>query len=307
MRNFSPILLSTGRLWLSITILFILSLACVLPTAPPPTQDINALGTLVMQTMVAAATQTSQAVMPVDSVESPLPSATLLVPTATLESPTATLIPSSTPTPLPVFTSTPVVPQISVSVATNCRVGPGRVYDRVGALAVGQVAEVVGRNNQGNYWYIRNPNQPSSFCWLWGEYATVTGNLAALPVFTPPPTPTPMPAFVAVYDRLETCRGWWVDFELTNTGGVAFESVSLNVRDTVTGQVVSMFADSFVDADGCVDSSTRDELQPGASPNVSSPAFNYDPSGHELQATITVCSSEGLNGTCLTQVLRFKP
>ena len=64
-------------------------------------------------------------------------------------------------TPTPVFTSTPGIPLISVTVATNCRVGPGKVYDRVGALLVGQVAEVVGRNLNGNYWYIRNPNTPT--------------------------------------------------------------------------------------------------------------------------------------------------
>ena len=46
------------------------------------------------------------------------------------------------------------------------------------------MAEVVGRNLNGNYWYIRNPNDSNGYCWLWGEYATVTGNFAALPVFT---------------------------------------------------------------------------------------------------------------------------
>jgi hypothetical protein len=286
---------------LSVTVLLIISLACAfLPGVAAPTQDINALGTVVMQTMVAAATRTAEAVIPIEIVESPLPS-------VTLEVPTATLIPTETSTPLPVFTSTPAIPQVSVSLATNCRVGPGKVYDRVGALQVGQVAEVVGRNQVSNYWYIRNPGQANGFCWLWGEYATVTGDLAALPVLTPPPTPTPMPAFTARYDRIETCKGWWLDFELTNTGGVSFDSVSLTVRDTVTNEVVSTYSDNFMDLDGCVDSSTRDELSPGTSPNVSSPAFMYDPTGHEMQATITACSGEGLNGTCLTQVVRFRP
>ena len=293
MKKITPILLT-------VTVLLIVSLACAAPSIMTPTQDINALGTVVMATMVAGATQTAQAVIPVEIVESPIPSATLGVPTATL-------IPTETPSPLPVFTSTPAIPQVSVSVATNCRVGPGKAYDRVGALQVGQVAEVVGRNQVGNYWYIRNPSQPSGFCWLWGEYATVTGNLAALAILTPPPTPTPMPAFVARYDRIETCKGWWLDVELTNTGGVTFESVQLTIRDTVTNEVVSTYSDSFMDLDGCVDSSTRDELSPGTSPNVSSPAFTYDPSGHEMQATITVCTGEGLNGSCLTQVIRFKP
>jgi hypothetical protein len=200
-----------------------------------------------------------------------------------------------------------VIPLISVSVATNCRVGPGKVYDRVGALLVGQVAEVHGRNSDGTYWYIRNPSANGGFCWLWGEYATLSGNFAALPAFTPPPTPTPMPNFDASYDGKDTCVGWWVDIELDNTGGVQFKSVSLTVRDTVTDAVVSIYTDGFTDLDGCLDSTTRDNLNPGGSRIVSSGAFNYDPAGHKLRATITACSNLSQNGTCVTKVIEFKP
>ena len=97
------------------------------------------------------------------------------------QTPTATftpLPPTNTPTPTlsptPIFTFTPLTPQISVSVATNCRAGPGKAYDRVGALLVGEFAQVVGRNPTGNYWYIRNPDSSTGFCWVWGEYATLS-------------------------------------------------------------------------------------------------------------------------------------
>lgn len=294
MKKSTPILLP-------VSVLLIASLACATPSFVAPTQDLNSLGTAIMQTMVVGASQTAQAVIPVNlATQSPVPTATLIPATIT-ETPTATLSPT------PIFTATPLVPQISVSVATNCRVGPGKIYDRVGALLVGQVAEVVGRNDAGNYWYIRNPSQPNGFCWLWGEYATVSGNLSVLPVFTPPPTPTPMPAFEAEYDGLETCVGWWVDIELINTGGVSFKSVSLTVRDTVTDVVVTMYSDTFTNINGCLDSSSKDNLHPGDSPDISSPAFAYNPVGHELRATITLCSAEGLNGMCLTEVLKFTP
>jgi hypothetical protein len=286
MRKSTPILLS-------VTVLLIVSLACAVSRAP--TQDINSMSTAIMQTMSSGVTQTAQGVIPVAIVDTP---------TATF---TPIFTPTVTSTPSPVFTATSIIPQISVSVATNCRVGPGRVYDRVGALLVGQVAEVVGRDPIGNYWYIRNPNQSNGFCWLWGEYATVTGNFAALPVFTPPPTPTPVPAFEASYDRLETCAGWWVDIDLTNTGGISFESISLTVRDTDTDIVISMYTDVFTDIDGCVDSSTKDVLHPGANRMVSAPAFAYDPSGHKLRATITLCSRDGQNGTCVTEAIKFTP
>lgn len=291
MSKSSPILLT-------VTVLVLVSLACGLPAFPAPTQDINALGTAIMSTMISGASQTAQAVIPVDIVQTPLP-------TSTPEPPTLT--PTITLTPTPIFTFTPLIPQISVSMATNCRVGPGKVYDRVGALLIGQVAEVVGRDYTGNYWYIRNPSRPNEFCWLWGEYATLTGNFAALPQFTPPPTPTPMPAFEAEYDGLDTCVGWWVDIQLTNTGGLPFRSVSLTVRDTVTDSNVSMYADGFTNIDGCLDSSSKDVLNPGATRRVSAPAFAYDPTGHELRATITLCSNLGQNGTCVTDVIRFTP
>ncbi len=294
MKRSTPILLT------AIVLMVILVQAC-LPVPPAPTQDLNFLGTAIMQTMVVGATQTSQAILPTTTIS--LETATPL-PTSTPDVPTAS--PTITPTFTPVFTATPAVPQVSVSVATNCRVGPGRVYDRVGALLVDQVAEVIGRNQVGNYWYIREPTRNVT-CWLWGEYATVTGNLTVLPVYTPPPTPTPMPSFVLKYDGLDFCTGWWVELDLTNNGGIAFESVAVTVRDTVTNVVVSQYSDVFTDVDGCTFSDTTERVNPGTSPNISSPPFAYDPRGHELRATVTLCSLNGQNGTCLTQSIRFTP
>lgn len=290
MKKSTPILLS-------VTVLLIVSLACTVSGVPAPTQDLNVLGTAVMSTMIAGATQTALAGFPVAVVDSPTPAASF----------TPSLTPSVTLSPTPAFTSTPLVPMISVSVPTNCRVGPGKVYDRVGALLVGQTAEVVGRNVTGNYWYIRNPRDGNGFCWLWGEYATVTGNFAALPVFTPPPTPTPMPSFKADYDGLEMCANWWAEIVLTNIGGVSFESISMTVRDTDTDVVTSMYTDVFHNINGCSETSTRERLNPGDSHVVSGPSFTYSPIGHRLRATITLCSRDGQNGMCVTESIRFTP
>jgi hypothetical protein len=92
--------------------------------------------------------------------------------------------------PTPAFTPTPSVPTVTVSVDTNCRTGPSTQYDRIGGLLVGQSAEVVGKNTATNYWIIRTPGG-SGTCWLWGQYATVSGNTANLPEYPVPPTPTP--------------------------------------------------------------------------------------------------------------------
>jgi len=106
--------------------------------------------------------------------------------------PTATLtgIPQATDTPTITLTPTTSVPMVSVSQSTNCRSGPGVQYDQVGALGAGQSAQLVGKYTAGNYWIIDIPGG-SGTCWLWGQYATTSGNTGSLPEMVPPPTPTP--------------------------------------------------------------------------------------------------------------------
>jgi hypothetical protein len=80
------------------------------------------------------------------------------------------------------------VPEVNVTTATNCRTGPGVEYDLLYTLQPGQVATVIGKDTADDYWII---NYPGGICWLWGKYATVSGNVAALPEYPVPPTPTP--------------------------------------------------------------------------------------------------------------------
>jgi hypothetical protein len=93
----------------------------------------------------------------------------------------------------PEFTLTPSVTTVTVSQNTNCRKGPGSQYDINGALLVGQTAEVVGKNTSSNYWIIKTPGSASGTCWLWGQYATVSGDTSAVAEATVPPTPTLLP------------------------------------------------------------------------------------------------------------------
>ncbi len=109
------------------------------------------------------------------------------IPTATF---TLTLSPTNTLTPTMTLTPTLDKPMVTVSVDTNCRTGPGKVYPYVGALLIGEEAEVVGESMDGQYWIINNPDMAGE-CWLWAYYATVTGPVTGLPKYTPPPTPTP--------------------------------------------------------------------------------------------------------------------
>ena len=163
-------------------ILFILSaallftIACILsaPAAPTEAPSVNSsIATSVALTLAASGQAPPGAAIP-----TPLPTITASIP------------PTITFTPTIALTATPSVPMVSVSVNTNCRTGPGKVYDYIGALTVGEKAEVVGKHTSSNYWIIKNPNANGN-CWLWGYYATVAGNTANLQEYIVPPTPTP--------------------------------------------------------------------------------------------------------------------
>ncbi len=113
--------------------------------------------------------------------------ATITAQALTLQAPSST--PASPGTPAAAFTDTPSVPEVSVTSVTNCRTGPSTAYDLVFTMNPGQIAQVVGKNTPTNYWIINNPI--GGTCWLWGQYAVVSGNTSILPEYPPPPTPTP--------------------------------------------------------------------------------------------------------------------
>lgn len=304
----------------SLPLLFVLLgvFACALPEFT--VTDPNANATAVAQTVDFIMMMTQNAAEEdVGDVSSETPTAVPTYPTLTSTwtpeptftlPPTLTLTPTLSPTPVPSATS--LMTMISVSVPTNCRVGPGKIYQMVGALLVGETVQVYARTADNSYWYIRNPDAPSDFCWVWGEYATLTGAMVGLPIFTPPPTPTPTntatpsPAFQASYDNEDSCSGWWVDLLVKNTGSMTFKSINLTVRDTVTDITVSGITDGFTDKTGC-SSTERDNLLPGKKLLVSSPGFTYDPNNHKLRATLTLCTGTGLNGMCVTDTFSFTP
>ncbi len=64
----------------------------------------------------------------------------------------------------------------------NCRFGPDVAYAVVGALIVGRQAEVIGKNIDITWLYVRNPSDPSTSCWLYADLVNVEGNVEMLPV-----------------------------------------------------------------------------------------------------------------------------
>jgi hypothetical protein len=52
---------------------------------------------------------------------------------------------------------------------------------------VGRQAEIVGKNIDVTWWYVKNPSNPSTFCWLAANLIQAVGKIDSLPVVEAPP------------------------------------------------------------------------------------------------------------------------
>jgi hypothetical protein len=83
--------------------------------------------------------------------------------------------------------------------------------------------------------------------------------------------------------------------------------MGLTVRDRDTDVEMTLYTDGFANRDGCLTITTRDVIGPGRTFTVSSASFGYNLVGHNLRATILLCSNTGQSGTCVTRTINFKP
>jgi hypothetical protein len=299
---------------LLVLVFLIPSLACNLtaPATVSPSNSDPAAQTAAVQTQVALLVASTM------SVQSAVENTLAALPTDTPEftftpslTPTPSLTFTPTLTPTLTFTLTSSIPMVSVSVATNCRTGPGEPYDLVGVLAVGKPAEAIGRSADGGFWIIRLPDHPAITCWLWTQYASVSGNGQALPVIPPPPSPTPSANFDVSYVNMVHCSGEFAfTFKIVNSGAKTWESIKIVVKDTVTSTSETHTRDSFKRFTGCSPSSEDQNLEPGESGYSTATVpgqFSYDPTGHGMKATITVCTKNALAGDCLSKPVNFTP
>ncbi len=125
-------------------------------------------------TRSARATETAAAMLPTTTPTTSLPSPT----------PTTELLGTATPTVVP----TPSVPEVTPNAANvNCRSGPDVAYDSVAILVSGTTTEVAGRLADSSWWYVHDPSDSSSFCWISSAVVTLLGPKGNIPVQVPPP------------------------------------------------------------------------------------------------------------------------
>lgn len=141
--------------------------------------------------VIAALILTSCNLTALDPTVTPAPPSTPIPasPTPNLSTPTLvpieTLLAVDTPTRVPTATLG-IVLAAPRDQPVNCRFGPEVSYAVVGALIVGRQAEVVGKSIDTAWWFVKNPSDPSTNCWLSSDFVVVTGNVDSLPVVGPP-------------------------------------------------------------------------------------------------------------------------
>lgn len=121
----------------------------------------------------------------------PLSTPTVVSPTATFFTPTVipieTLLARATPTFELIASATPrLVLASPLNQPVNCRYGPSTAYSVMGGLDIGRQAEIVGKNIDVTWWVVKNPNDPSTYCWLSADLIDTIGNVDALPVVVAP-------------------------------------------------------------------------------------------------------------------------
>ena len=104
--------------------------------------------------------------------ETPLSTPTTDSPPSALSTPTP--IPIETLLALPTSTTAPTVtPSLSVAFTNdalvNCRSGPATSFSVIGELKSGRQAEVIGKSADLAWWYVKNPSDPSTSCWLFAD------------------------------------------------------------------------------------------------------------------------------------------
>lgn len=262
------------------------------------TPDADMVKTQIAGTLSAQDTLTAQAgEIPTTSTMTTISSPTVAVLTPGMAT---TVVSASTP-----IDPTSTQPIIRADVDTNCRLGPSTLYPVVGYLLVGQESSVHGRNSDQTWWHIATPKKPGTFCWAWGRSTRVQGDTSQLPVITPPPPPTLTPtagniAITAMFSNVHLCSGTpTAIFQITNTGSVTIESVSLVIENRDISAVVysaSSNAPFFSAPSGCPPGASA--LTPGGTAYVGG-SIGLIPTGTNMHLAAQLCSGDNLSGDCL--------
>jgi len=215
-------------------------------------------------------------------------------------------------------------PSVTVSKDTNCRGGPSINYKNITVITVGVALDVVGRHVDGPYVIVDLGDEKE--CWLWLEYATISGDISGLPAYSVPAPPViaitstsaPSSPFVLNHYGYNECgnKVYMVVVAVQNNSSEAFQSVYVKLIHLQSGGGThSMFTETnnapFLSNPNQCPSGDWDYMAPGASQlspgetaylsllaNQRSSAY-----GENVQATIKVCTQDDLKEQCYEMVI----
>ena len=191
----------------------------------------QATPTIIMAVTVTFTPTATQAVMAADT---PLPS----TPTSTL-TPVSTATPLPSPTPAPAVTNTPipVIPRVMAATIVNIRSGPDTAYPVVGTLLPDSPLPVIGQNETGTWWQVRQEDGTPG----WVSNSVVeASDVTGVPIVAAPPSPQATTAPTAAPPAQPAFQfeptGWFGD---TNAGLTRFlGTITDSNGDPVNGVTV---------------------------------------------------------------------
>ena len=196
---------------------------------------------------------------------------------------------------------------MAVSANTNCREGPGTSYLSEAVLVPGEKAEVIGRGGEPGYWFVTGETLPEGGCWLWGEYATIEGDVDALAVFTAAPSPTPHRSFDLYVKEFQNCGDvFYVVFAARNVSNRRIWSGYVDVQDLGTKEFLYSAAERHPFADAVMPvcpPGHGNELWPGQTRYIHAPISAR--SGHQAVGIVTLCTDDHQQGDCSTEYAYF--
>jgi len=190
---------------------------------------------------------------------------------------------------------------------TNCRSGPSTAFPIIFIALAGDNLNIVSGTTLKDYVIIENPSDPGQRCWLWTEFADITGDLSGLPVATPPPTPTPALKFSMAFLQSEPCTGWSLAFKVTNTGTKTLQSYTIVATDQTVNNTETTASNAFSERIACKVPNEIGSLDSGQSGFIYENDFTYDPKGHTLLVYVTICSNNDMEGECESQGFFITP
>jgi hypothetical protein len=194
----------------------------------------------------------------------------------------------------------------------SCVKGPKfDLYDWVAVIKQGETVTLLARASPdwGEYYYVRMSN--GTECWAFGGSSTKNGDTSSLPLKEAPPTPTPkiVVDYSVSYLSTVNCLGSYAfRFQVNNTGTVTLESIRIIVTDNTTATPTTHQSNAFRGYNGCGLEGNVSALPPGQGAvvsNIDPGQFGYNPAGHSMTAAFTICSADGLGGTCINRTINF--